>query len=70
MKNRKLPKLKTLDDFTEKEVKKFDEMLQVLAAYNASLGTRKELPKPDYTDKEMAEFSGYQELVIARECEG
>jgi hypothetical protein len=70
MKNKRLPKLKTLDDFTEKEVKKFDEMLKVLAAYNASLGTKKELPLPDYTDKEMAEFSGYRQLVIARECEG
>lgn len=63
-----LPKLKTLDDFTRKEIEKFDEMLKVLAAYNESLGTKKELPLPDYTDKEMAEFSGYRELVIAREC--
>ena len=69
MKKVKLPKLKTLDDFTEKEVKKFDEMLKVLAAYNASLGTKKELPLPDYTDKEMAEFSGYRQLVIAKKCE-
>ncbi len=64
-----LPKLKTLSDFTEKEVKKFDEMLKVLAAYNANLGTKNELPLPKYTDKEMAEFSGYRELVIAKECE-
>lgn len=64
-----LPKLKTLDDFTEKEVKKFDEMLKVLAAYNASIGTKNELPLPKYTNKEMAEFSGYRELVIAKECE-
>jgi hypothetical protein len=69
MKKVKLLKLKKLDDFTEKEVKKFDEMLKVLAAYNASLGTKKELPLPDYTDKEMAEFSGYRQVVIARECE-
>lgn len=68
MREVKLPKLKTLDDFTEKEVKRFDEMLKVLAAYNASLGTKKELPLPNYTDKEMAEFSGYRQLVIAREC--
>jgi hypothetical protein len=68
MKRKRLSKLKTLDDFTEKEVKKFDEMLKVLAAYNVSLGTKKELPLPDYTDKEMAEFSGYRQLVIAREC--
>lgn len=69
MKKVRLPKLKTLDDFTEKEVKKFDEMMKVLAAYNTSLGTKNELPLPDYTDKEMAEFSGYRELVIAKECE-
>jgi hypothetical protein len=70
MKRKKLSKLKMLDDFTEKEVKKFDEMLNVLAAYNASLGTKQELPLPDYTDKEMAEFSGYRELVLAKECKG
>lgn len=70
MKKVKLPKLKTLEDFTQKEIAKFDEMLNVLAAYNASLGTKKELPLPDYTDKEMAEFSGYREMVIAKECEG
>lgn len=42
-------------------------MLKVLAAYNASLGTRNELPLPRYSKKEMAEFSGYRELVIAKE---
>ena len=68
MKLTTLPKLKTLDDFTKKEIEKFDEMLKVLAAYNASLGTEKELSLPDYTDKEMAELSGYRELVIAKEC--
>ena len=70
MKKVKLPKLKTLDDFTKEEVNWFDEMLKVLAAYNASLGTKNELPLPQYTDREMAEFSGYRELVIAKECEG
>jgi phage regulator Rha-like protein len=69
IKQTSLPKLKTLGDFTDKEIKKFDEMLKVLAAYNASLGTKKELPLPQYTDTEMAEFSGYRELVIAKECE-
>jgi len=68
MKKKRLPKLKTLDDFTKNEIEKFDEMLEVLAAYNASLGTKNELPLPQYTDKEMAEFSGYRQLVIAREC--
>lgn len=69
MKQTTLPKLKRLEDFTQKEVKKFDEMLKVLADYNASIGTDHELPLPPYTDEEMAEFSGYRELVIARECE-
>ena len=69
MKKVKLPKLKTLDDFTEKEVKKFDEMHKVLTAYNASLGTKNELPLPKYSNKEMAEYSGYRELWIARKCE-
>jgi hypothetical protein len=67
MKRKKLPKFKTLDDFTEKEVKKFDKMLKTQAAYNAKLGTKKELPLPDYTEKEMAEFSRYRQLVITRE---
>ncbi|MFM7858669.1 MAG: hypothetical protein ACKO96_43810, partial [Flammeovirgaceae bacterium] len=69
MKPNTLPKLKTLDDFTREEIEKFDEMLKVLATYNASLGTKKELPLPDYTDKEMAEFSGYRQLVIAKKGE-
>lgn len=69
MKRSALPKLKTLDDFLPKEIEKFDEMLKVLAAYNASLGTKKELLLPRYTDNEMAEFSGYRELVIAKECQ-
>lgn len=68
MKKIKLPKLKTLDDFTEKEIKKFDEMHKVLTAYNASLGTKNELPLPNYSDKEMAEYSGYRELWISRQC--
>lgn len=63
-----LPKLKTLDDFTEAEIKKFDDMLTVLAAYNASIGTKNELPLPHYTSKQIAEFSGYRELVIEKEC--
>lgn len=70
MRQTSLPKLKTLDDFSKDEVKKFDEMLKVLAAYNASLGTDHELPLPPYSDEEMAEFSGYRQLVIAKECEG
>jgi hypothetical protein len=69
MKRAKLPKLKTLDDFTEGEVKRFDEMHKVLTTYNARLGTKNELPLPQYSDEEMAEFSGYRELVIAKECE-
>jgi len=68
MKNKKLSRIKTLDDFMKKEIEKFDEMLKVLADYNASLGTKNELPLPQYTDKEMAEFSGYRQLVITREC--
>jgi hypothetical protein len=48
-----LTKLKMLDDFTKKEIKRFDEMHHVLTAYNASIGTKNELPLPDYTDKEM-----------------
>lgn len=69
MKQTTSPKLKTLGDFSGKEVKKFDEMFQVLAAYNASLGTKNELPLPQYSDYEMAEYSGYREMVIAKECE-
>lgn len=65
-----MPKLKTLDDFTEKEVKKFDEMHKVLTTYNASLGTDHELPLPSYSDKEMAEYSGYRELLLDKKLEG
>jgi hypothetical protein len=61
--------LKTLKDYTAEQVKKFDEMHQVLTEYNASLGTDHELPLPPYSRKEMADYSGYRELVIAKECE-
>jgi hypothetical protein len=54
MKNKRLPKLKTLDNFTRREIERFDEMHKVLMAYNASLGTKNELPLPEYTDEEMA----------------
>lgn len=60
---------KALEDYTPEEITKFDEMHQVLKAYNESIGTNCELPLPDYTDEEMAEYSAYRELVIARECE-
>lgn len=64
-----LPKLKALDDFTEKEVKKFDDMHKVLKTYNASLGTNNELPLPEYTDEEMAEYSGYREFLLDKKME-
>lgn len=64
-----LPKLKTLDDFTKKEVAKFDEMHRILTAYNASIGTDKELPLPEYSNKEMAEYSGYRQLIISKRGE-
>ena len=70
MKLTALPKLKTLDDFTKKEIEKFDEMHKVLTAYNSSLGTRNELPLPEYTDEEMAEYSGYRELLLDKKLEG
>ncbi len=63
-------KIKILTDFTRPEVKKFDEMHKVLTAYNASLGTRNELPLPEYTDEEMAEYSGYRELLLDKKLEG
>lgn len=69
MKRTKLPILKTLDDFTKKEIEKFDDMHKVLTAYNASLGTKNELPLPDYTDEEMAEYSGYRELLLDKKME-
>jgi hypothetical protein len=68
MKRAKLPKLKTLDDFTEKEIETFGAMHKILTAYNASLGTKNELPLPRYSDKEMAEYSGYRELLLDRQC--
>jgi hypothetical protein len=65
----RLPKLKTLEDYTASEIQKFDEMQRVLSAYNASIATKNELPLPDYTDAEMSEHSAYRQLVIAKQCE-
>jgi hypothetical protein len=70
MKQTILLKRKTLDDFTSKEIEKFDEMHKVLTAYNASIGTKNELPLPDYTDKEMSEYSQYRELLLTKKMEG
>jgi hypothetical protein len=69
MKKVKLIKLKTLEDYTSQEVKKFDEMHKVLSAYNASIGTKNELPLPEYTDAEMSEYSAYRQLIIAKKGE-
>jgi hypothetical protein len=60
--------IKSLKDYSAEEIKKFDHMHKVLAEYNASLGTKSELPLPNYTDREMAAYSGYRELVLAEEC--
>ncbi|MCC6836678.1 MAG: hypothetical protein IT213_16960 [Cytophagales bacterium] len=70
MRQATLPKLKTLEDFTQKEIEKFDEMHKVLTAYNASLGTKNELPLPEYTNEEMAEYSGYRELLLDKKLDG
>ena len=70
MRHIKLQKLKALHDFTKKEIEKFDEMHKVLTAYNASLRTKNELPLPEYTDEEMAEYSGYRELLLDKKLDG
>jgi hypothetical protein len=61
--------MKKLEDYTQAEKQRFDEMLKVLKEYNARINTKSPMPMPPYTDDEMAEFSGYRELVIAKECE-
>jgi hypothetical protein len=61
--------MKKLENYTQDEKLRFDEMHKVLKQYNAMYGTKTPLPMPDYTDDEMAMYSGYRELVIARECE-
>jgi hypothetical protein len=70
MSNKIILKLKTLESYTAQEVEKFDEMHKVLKAYNASIGTKNELPLPDYTDKEMSEYSQYRELLLTKKMEG
>lgn len=56
-------------DYSQEEIAWFDEMHNVLTAYNASLGSDHELPLPRFSDKEMAELSGYRELLIAEEIQ-
>jgi hypothetical protein len=65
----KKPRVIRLANYTPDEIRKFDEMQKVLKEYNAKLGTSEELPMPSYTDDEMAEQSGYMQMVIAKECE-
>lgn len=62
--------MKKLEEYAESEKQRFDEMHKVLTEYNARLGTKSELPLPQFTDSQMAEYSGYRELVIAEECRG
>jgi len=62
----KLQNMKKLEDYTPREKQHFDEMHTVLTQYNARLGTKVELPMPDYTDDQMSEYSGYRELLIAQ----
>ncbi|QLH33291.1 MAG: hypothetical protein HWD62_13540 [Cyclobacteriaceae bacterium] len=59
-----MDKIKALTDFSPRDIEKFDEMHRILTAYNASLGSKNELPLPEYTDEEMAEYSGYRELLL------
>jgi hypothetical protein len=64
-----LERVKKLQDFSTSEVVKFNEMHCMLTEYNARLGTDDEMPMPEYSDDEMAEYSGYRQMVIAKECE-
>ncbi|MBX2943605.1 MAG: hypothetical protein KF860_14805 [Cyclobacteriaceae bacterium] len=61
--------MRRLEDFSICELSKFDEMHKILTEYNVRLGTDDEMPMPKYSDDEMAEYSGYREMVITKECE-
>ena len=63
--------MKRLEDYTQAEIQHFDEMHRVLTEYNARVQKKRSaiLKVPPFTDNEMAMYSGYRELVIAKECE-
>lgn len=61
--------MKSIDQYSDIEIKKFDRMHEALKAYNQSIGSDNELPIPNFSDDEMMEYSRYRELLIANECE-
>jgi hypothetical protein len=62
--------MKKLEDYTPQEKQRFDEMHAILRQYNTRLGTKAELPMPDYTDAQMGEYSGYRELLLEKRSQG
>lgn len=58
-----------LQSFTKEEVDKFEKMHKDLEEFNRLVGSKNELPMPKYSDSEMAELSGYRQMVIGKECE-
>lgn len=62
----------SIDDYTLEEIRNFDHMQEVLAAYNKLLDEDDIDPAlimPEYSDIEIMEHSQYRELWIARQCE-
>lgn len=66
---RKLSRTIGLDNYTPQEIEIFGQIHKILTEYNARIGTDNEMPMPKYGDDEMAEYSGYRQMVIAKECE-
>jgi hypothetical protein len=58
-----------ISDYSVGEIKRFQWMHEVLSAYNQALGTKEELPLPDFTDEEMSAYSVYREIWISYNAE-
>lgn len=62
---------RSVDDYSQEEVSRFDHMQEVLTAYNKLLDDDDIDPAlimPEYSDIEMMEHSQYRELWIAHQC--
>lgn len=64
-----MKRYRTLEDFNPAQKSRFDLMHEALQEYNAQLRRGESAVAPAFTDDEMAEYSIYRQLVLAKECD-
>ena len=61
--------MKTLADFSPRDIQLFEAMHKALEKYNAEVAkdTSKVLETPPYTEEQMTEYSSYRQLLMQQE---